>query len=226
MTRSPGWPSENAPQRPRTGAFSLPAPGSWAPTTCGGRSPASPTRSSSATTGSTTSSSSGCRPVACRSPSRLAEALREIEGTDVPVGRLDVALHRDDIGIRPVMPEAPTDIPFDLTGEVVVLVDDVLFTGRTVRAALDALNYYGRPRSVQLAVMVDRGHRELPIRPDYVGKNLPTAARRDGERHRRRRGARRGAADGPMTSSTCCRSPTSGATRSTRSSASPTRSSR
>ena len=108
---------------------------------------------------------------------RLVEVLREVEGTDVPVGRLDVALHRDDIGIRPVMPEAPTDISFDLTGMVVVLVDDVLFTGRTVRAALDALNYYGRPRAVQLAVMVDRGHRELPIRPDYVGKNLPT--RRD-----------------------------------------------
>ncbi len=108
---------------------------------------------------------------------RLGDALRQIEGTDVPVGTLDVAFYRDDIGLRPVMPEAVTDIPFDLTGKVVVLVDDVLFTGRTVRAALDALNDYGRPRAVQLAVMVDRGHRELPIRPDYVGKNLPT--RRD-----------------------------------------------
>ena len=94
-----------------------------------------------------------------------------------PVGTLDVALFRDDIGIRPVLPEAVTDIPVDLDGAIVVLVDDVLFTGRTIRAALDALNAYGRPRSVQLAVMVDRGHRELPIRPDYVGKNLPT--RRD-----------------------------------------------
>ena len=94
-----------------------------------------------------------------------------------PVGSLDVALFRDDIGIRPVLPEAVTDIPVDLDGAIVVLVDDVLFTGRTIRAALDALNAYGRPRSVQLAVMVDRGHRELPIRPDYVGKNLPT--RRD-----------------------------------------------
>jgi pyrimidine operon attenuation protein / uracil phosphoribosyltransferase len=108
---------------------------------------------------------------------RLAEALATIEGSDVPVGTLDVAFYRDDIGLRPVMPEAVTDIPFDLTGKVVVLVDDVLFTGRTVRAALDALNDYGRPRAVQLAVLVDRGHRELPIRPDYVGKNLPT--RRD-----------------------------------------------
>jgi pyrimidine operon attenuation protein/uracil phosphoribosyltransferase len=105
---------------------------------------------------------------------RLAEALARVEGVEVPVGTLDVALYRDDIGLRPVMPEAVTDIPFDLTGKVVVLVDDVLFTGRTVRAALDALNDYGRPRAVQLAVMVDRGHRELPIRPDYVGKNLPT----------------------------------------------------
>ena len=108
---------------------------------------------------------------------RLAEGLASVEGTDVPVGTLDVAFYRDDIGLRPVMPEAVTDISFDLTGRVVVLVDDVLFTGRTVRAALDALNDYGRPKAVQLAVLVDRGHRELPIRPDYVGKNLPT--RRD-----------------------------------------------
>jgi len=108
---------------------------------------------------------------------RLAEALRQIEGADVPIGSIDVAFYRDDIGLRPVLPEAVTDIPFELTGRAVVLVDDVLFTGRTVRAALDALNDYGRPRSVQLAVMIDRGHRELPIRPDYVGKNLPT--RRD-----------------------------------------------
>ena len=105
---------------------------------------------------------------------RLAAALARVEAVEVPVGTLDVAFYRDDIGIRPVMPEAVTDIPFDLTGKVVVLVDDVLYTGRTVRAALDALNDYGRPRSVQLAVLVDRGHRELPIRPDYVGKNLPT----------------------------------------------------
>jgi pyrimidine operon attenuation protein / uracil phosphoribosyltransferase len=106
---------------------------------------------------------------------RLAELLAEIEGGDpVPVGVLDVALHRDDIGLRPVLPEAVTDIPFDLTGADVVLVDDVLYTGRTIRAALDALTDFGRPRRVQLAVMVDRGHRELPIRPDFVGKNLPT----------------------------------------------------
>jgi len=105
---------------------------------------------------------------------RLAEALSEIDGTDVPLGTLDVAFYRDDIGLRPVIPEAVTDISFDLTDLAVVLVDDVLFTGRTVRAALNALNDYGRPRAVQLAVMVDRGHRQLPIRPDFVGKNLPT----------------------------------------------------
>lgn len=110
---------------------------------------------------------------------RLAGTLSQIDGRDhtIPVGTLDVAFYRDDIGLRPVLPEAVTDIPFDLTGRVVVLVDDVLFTGRTIRAALNALSDFGRARAVQLAVMVDRGHRELPIRPDYVGKNLPT--RRD-----------------------------------------------
>jgi pyrimidine operon attenuation protein/uracil phosphoribosyltransferase len=107
----------------------------------------------------------------------LAEALAKINGEAPPRGTLDVAFHRDDIGLRPVLPTAVTDIPTDLTGQVVVLVDDVLYTGRTIRAALDAVHTYGRPRAVQLAVMVDRGHRELPIRADYVGKNLPT--RRD-----------------------------------------------
>ena len=105
---------------------------------------------------------------------RMADVLAEVEGERVPVGTRDVAFYRDDIGLRPVLPEATTDIPVDLAGRVVVLVDDVLFTGRTVRAALNALSDYGRARSVQLAVMIDRGHRELPIRPDYVGKNLPT----------------------------------------------------
>ena len=108
---------------------------------------------------------------------RLVSVLKEIEGVDVTLGSLDVAFYRDDIGLRPVLPEEVTSIPVDLTGSTVVLVDDVLFTGRTVRAALDELADYGRARAVQLAVMVDRGHRELPIRPDYVGKNLPT--RRD-----------------------------------------------
>ena len=105
---------------------------------------------------------------------RLAEAMRKIEGVDVPVGTIDVAFYRDDVGLRPSLPEAPTDIPWDLTGKVVVLVDDVLYTGRTIRAALNALADFGRTRAVRLAVMVDRGHRELPIRPDFVGKNLPT----------------------------------------------------
>jgi pyrimidine operon attenuation protein / uracil phosphoribosyltransferase len=93
----------------------------------------------------------------------------------VPVGAIDVALYRDDIGLRPVAPAGRSDLPIAIDGATVVLVDDVLFTGRTVRAALDALADYGRPRAVQLAVLVDRGHRELPIRPDFVGKNLPTS---------------------------------------------------
>jgi pyrimidine operon attenuation protein/uracil phosphoribosyltransferase len=108
---------------------------------------------------------------------RLGDALEAVEGMKPPIGTLDVAFYRDDIGLRPVLPQAVTEIPGDLDGQTVVLVDDVLFTGRTIRAALDALADYGRARAVQLAVMVDRGHRELPIRPDYVGKNLPT--RRD-----------------------------------------------
>ena len=105
----------------------------------------------------------------------ITKQINEIESSvTVPVGALDVSLHRDDIGIRPVSLGAITNIPFDLTGATVVLVDDVLFTGRTVRAAMEGLNNFGRPRAVQLAVLVDRGHRELPIRPDFVGKNLPT----------------------------------------------------
>ena len=105
----------------------------------------------------------------------LGSRIAEIEPrSDVVVGRLDVSMYRDDIGIRPVVPGAVSDIPRDVTGVVVVLVDDVLYTGRTVRAALEGLNAFGRPRAVQLAVLVDRGHRELPIRPDFVGKNLPT----------------------------------------------------
>ena len=109
---------------------------------------------------------------------RLAGQISRIEGTDVPVGVLDITFYRDDIGLRAEAPEVhETRIPFDVTGKAVVLVDDVLFTGRTIRAALDALVDFGRPRSIQLAVLVDRGHRELPIRPDFVGKNVPT--RRD-----------------------------------------------
>ena len=110
----------------------------------------------------------------------LAHALAEVLGAidaqhPVVVGSLDVSFHRDDVGLRPIVPGNVTDIPVLLDGRTVILTDDVLFTGRTVRAALEALNEYGRPKAVQLAVMVDRGHRELPIRPDFVGKNLPTS---------------------------------------------------
>jgi pyrimidine operon attenuation protein/uracil phosphoribosyltransferase len=109
---------------------------------------------------------------------RVADAIESIEGERPPVGALDVAFHRDDIGLRPVIPTGPTEVP-DVTGRIVVLVDDVLYTGRTIRAALNALIDLGRPRAVQLAVLVDRGHRELPIRADYVGKNLPTSLAED-----------------------------------------------
>jgi pyrimidine operon attenuation protein/uracil phosphoribosyltransferase len=106
---------------------------------------------------------------------RLAEEVRRIEDVDVPVGVLDITFYRDDIGLRAEAPEVhETRIPFDVTGKTVVLVDDVLYTGRTIRAAMDALMDLGRPRAIQLAVLVDRGHRELPIRADYVGKNVPT----------------------------------------------------
>jgi pyrimidine operon attenuation protein/uracil phosphoribosyltransferase len=113
---------------------------------------------------------------------RLAGLIEQFGGTRPELGTLDIALYRDDVGLsagrRAAVPVVgPTDLPFDLGERAVVLVDDVLYTGRTIRAAIDALFDYGRPRLVQLAVLVDRGHRELPIRPDYVGKNLPTARR-------------------------------------------------
>ena len=107
---------------------------------------------------------------------RLVAGIASISGTTPPLGELDISLYRDDlstIGPNPVV--HATRIPFDLTGLRVVLVDDVLYTGRSVRAAIDALMDFGRPRCIQLAVLVDRGHRELPIRPDYVGKNIPTS---------------------------------------------------
>jgi pyrimidine operon attenuation protein/uracil phosphoribosyltransferase len=106
---------------------------------------------------------------------RLAQELGRIESAEVPVGVLDITFYRDDIGLRGEAPEVhQTLIPFDVSGTTVVLVDDVLYTGRTIRAAMDALMDLGRPRAIQLAVLVDRGHRELPIRADYVGKNVPT----------------------------------------------------
>lgn len=107
---------------------------------------------------------------------RLAHEIRRIEGAEIPVGVLDITFYRDDIGMRAEAPEVhETRIPFDVSGKTVVLVDDVLYTGRTIRAALDALIDLGRPRAIQLVCLVDRGHRELPIRPDYVGKNVPTS---------------------------------------------------
>lgn len=122
---------------------------------------------------------------------RLAAIIERVEGSRVPVGTLDVTLYRDDVfhrsHSRPGPPAArvpgQTEIPFDIGGRRVILVDEVIFTGRTIRAALDALMDLGRPEAIQLAVLVDRGHRELPIRPDFVGKNLPTARREHVEVH-------------------------------------------
>ena len=111
---------------------------------------------------------------------RLAEAIREFEGGTAPVGALDIGLYRDDIASQELRSRLqPTDMPTDIEGRRVVLVDDVLYTGRSIRAAMDALADFGRPASIQLAVLVDRGHRELPIRADYVGKNIPTALQED-----------------------------------------------
>jgi pyrimidine operon attenuation protein/uracil phosphoribosyltransferase len=111
---------------------------------------------------------------------RLARALKEINGEDVPTGALDITLYRDDlmrnaVGPQPVIRR--TEIPFSIDDRKILLVDDVLYTGRTIRAALDALIDFGRPRAIQLVVLVDRGHRELPIKADYVGKNLPTSSK-------------------------------------------------
>jgi len=106
---------------------------------------------------------------------RLGRILAGIWGHDVPVGTLDVSMHRDDVG-QQIAPEVhPTEMPFDVNGKTVVLVDDVLFRGRTTRAAMDALNDFGRAARIQLAVLIDRGHRELPIKADFVGKNVPTS---------------------------------------------------
>ena len=109
---------------------------------------------------------------------RVATFIREIDQIDIESGVIDVAMHRDDVGTRPELPVVhASKLPVPLEERTVIIVDDVLYTGRTARAAMDAINSFGRPARIQLAVLVDRGHRELPIRPDYVGKNLPTATR-------------------------------------------------
>ena len=111
---------------------------------------------------------------------RIAAAIESFEGMQIPTGAVDITLYRDDLQLFTVSQQPivrPTEIPFDIDGKIVVLVDDVLYTGRTVRAALDELVDFGRPKAIQLAVLVDRGHRELPVRADFVGKNVPTARR-------------------------------------------------
>ena len=109
---------------------------------------------------------------------RIAGFIREIANAEIETGVIDVAMHRDDVGTRPALPVVrASKLPLPLEDRTVIITDDVLYTGRTVRAAMDAINSFGRPARIQLAVLIDRGHRELPIRPDYVGKNLPTATR-------------------------------------------------
>jgi len=109
----------------------------------------------------------------------LQARIKEIEGLEVPLGAVDITMYRDDLASRGSMPIGKTDIPFHLDGKQVILVDDVLYTGRTIRSAMDALMDFGRPSTIQLAVLIDRGHRELPIRADYVGRNVPTAREED-----------------------------------------------
>ncbi len=109
----------------------------------------------------------------------LSRRIEEIEGVKIPLGALDVTMYRDDLSARGSLALGRTDIPFPVDGKNVVLVDDVLYTGRTIRAAMDSIMDLGRPRSIQLAVLIDRGHRELPIRPDYIGRNVPTSRDED-----------------------------------------------
>lgn len=109
---------------------------------------------------------------------RIKEKICMIEGKNLEVGRLDITMYRDDLSLKSYQPDVKgVDVDFEIDGKIVILVDDVIYTGRTVRAAMDAIIDYGRPSSIQLAVLVDRGHRELPIRPDYVGKNVPTSSK-------------------------------------------------
>lgn len=109
---------------------------------------------------------------------RLADKISQIEGKSIPVGKLDITLYRDDLSLKSYEPDVKgLDVDFQIDGKIVILVDDVIYTGRTVRAAMDAVIDFGRPSAIQLAVLVDRGHRELPIRPDYVGKNIPTSSK-------------------------------------------------
>ncbi len=110
--------------------------------------------------------------------SRLSEKIEQIEGSPLKVGNLDITMYRDDLSLKSYQPDVKgLEVDFEIDGKIVILIDDVIYTGRTVRAAMDAIIDYGRPASIQLAVLVDRGHRELPIRPDYVGKNVPTSSK-------------------------------------------------